>query len=217
MVATVVLIGSLDTKAREYEFVRARLLEAGVEVLLVDFGILGEPPIAPDVKAEEVAQAGGKSLKELRFAREGSDTRAVALATMEQGLAVVLQKLRAEGRCDAVFGMGGSGGSSVISGAMRSLPIGVPKLLLSTMASGNIGGYVGTRDLCVMYSITDIAGLNRVSRKILTNAASAVAGMAKGVTNRERARGPASGSRHDVWDNDAGCAADRRETGKLWI
>lgn len=179
--ATVVLIGSLDTKASEYNFVRSRLLEAGVEVILVDFGILSDPPFEPDITAQAVAQAGGANLRDLRFSREGSDTRAVALATMESGVSKILSRLREEGRCDAVFGMGGSGGSSVISGAMRSLPLGVPKLLVSTMASGNVAGYIGTRDLCIMYSVTDIAGLNRFSRKILTNAAAAVAGMARGI------------------------------------
>lgn len=181
MAPTVVLVGSLDTKANEYGFVRSRLKEAGLNVVLVDFGVLSDPPIKPDISAEEVAKAGRANLADLRFSREGSDTRAVALATMERGLSLVLNRLLEEGRCDAVFGMGGSGGSSVISGAMRSLPIGVPKLLLSTMASGNVSGYIGTRDMCIMYSVTDIAGLNRVSRKILTNAANAVAGMAMGL------------------------------------
>lgn len=175
--ATVVLIGSLDTKGREYNFVKSRLLEIGVDVLVVDFGILGNPPFKPDVTAEDVARAGGANLLDLRFGREGSDTRALALAIMERGVVKILQKLREEGRCDAVFGMGGSGGSSVISGAMRTMPIGVPKLLVSTMASGNVSGYIGTRDLCIMYSVTDIAGLNRISRKVLTNAAAAISGM----------------------------------------
>jgi uncharacterized protein (UPF0261 family) len=181
MAPTVVLVGSLDTKGREYAFVKACLQTSGVTPVVIDFGVLGEPPFTPDLAADEVARAGGASLKDLRFAREGSDTRAVALATMERGVSVILRRLRADGRCDAVLGMAGSGGSSVISGAMRCLPIGVPKLLVSTMASGNVSGYIGTRDLCVMYSVTDIAGLNRVSRKILSNAAAAAAGMAGGV------------------------------------
>lgn len=182
MTSTVVLIGSLDTKGNEYQYVKSRLQEFGVDVIMIDFGVLCDPPFKPEIPASEVALAGGVNLNDLRFAREGSDTRANALATMQKGVSVILHKLLEEGRCDAVFGMGGSGGSSVISGAMRSLPIGVPKLLLSTMASGNISGYVGTSDLCMMYSITDIAGLNRVSRKIISNAAAAVAGMAKVTT-----------------------------------
>jgi len=174
---TVALIGTLDTKGREYAFVKARLLEAGVTPIVIDFGVLGEPSIEPDISAEDVAHAAGLNLEDLRFGREGTDTRAIALASMEQGLVTIVRRLREEGRCDGILGLAGSGGSSVISGAMRALPLGVPKLLVSTMASGDIGGYVGTRDLCVMHAVTDIAGLNRVSRAILTNAARAVAGM----------------------------------------
>jgi len=181
---TIALIGTLDTKGREYAFVKARLLEAGVIPILIDFGVLGEPLIEPDISAQHVARAGGLNLEDLRFGREGTDTRAVALAAMEQGLVAIVRRLRDEGRCDGILGLAGSGGSSAISGAMRALPLGVPKLLVSTMASGDIGGYVGTRDLCVMHSVTDIAGLNRVSRAILTNAARAMAGMVRGDSDK---------------------------------
>lgn len=182
---TVVLLGTLDTKGREYKFVMDRLHEAGVESIMIDFGVLTDPEIKPDIGAQEVARLGGAKLDDLRFSREDSDTRAIALATMTKGLIEILNQLREENRCDAVFGLGGSGGSSVISEAMQSLPIGVPKLLLSTMASGNVGGYIGTKDIAIMYSITDIAGLNRVSRPILRNAAYGIAGMAKGVSAAE--------------------------------
>jgi uncharacterized protein (UPF0261 family) len=177
---TVVLMGTLDTKGREYAFVRARLAAAGVTPLLVDFGVLGEPSIKPDIGSAEVAQAGGADFHNLRFGREGSDTRAAALAIMERGLIEVLRRLREEGRCDGVLGLAGSGGSSAISGAMRSLPLGVPKLLVSTMAASvDMGAYIGTRDICIMHSVTDIAGLNRVSRTILANAAHALVGMVR--------------------------------------
>jgi uncharacterized protein (UPF0261 family) len=179
--ATIVLIGSLDTKGREYDYVRTYLKDAGANVIVVDFGILGTPFFQPDIQASEVAKEGGANLEDLRYGREGSDTRAKALSIMEIGVTRIVQRLYKEGNCDAVFGMGGSGGSSVISGAMRSLPIGIPKLLVSTMASGNVSGYIGTRDICLMYSVTDIAGLNRVSRKILNNAAAAILGMANNI------------------------------------
>jgi len=179
MAPTVVLVGSLDTKAREYAFVKERLQVAGVIPVVLDFGVLQDPPFPPDFSAEDVASAAGAKLSDLRFAREGTDTRAVALATMERGVSVILRRLVDEGRCDGVLGLAGSGGSSVISGAMRSLPLGMPKLLVSTMASGNVGGYIGTRDICIMYSVTDIAGLNRVSRMVLSNAAAAIAGMGR--------------------------------------
>jgi uncharacterized protein (UPF0261 family) len=177
---TVVLLGTLDTKAREYEFVRDRLAAAGIRPHVVDVGVLGEPGFVPDVSAAEVARAGGATLEELRFSREGSDTRAVALAAMERGAANLVRALHEQGRCDGILGLAGSGGSTVISGAMRALPLGVPKLLVSTMASGDVSRFVGTSDICLLHSVTDVAGLNRVSRRILANVADAMAGMVLG-------------------------------------
>jgi uncharacterized protein (UPF0261 family) len=182
----VVLLGTLDTKGREYGYVKERLVEAGVTPLMIDFGVLTDPPFKPDISAGDVARAGGADLAVLRSGRTGDDARAVALEAMTKGLIEILRNLLADSRCDAVIGLGGSGGSSVISEAMRSLPVGVPKLLLSTMASGDVGKYIGTKDICIMYSVTDIAGLNRISQPILRNAAYAVAGMAKGGTPAER-------------------------------
>jgi len=178
--STVVVLGTFDTKGREYGYVKECLVESGVTPLMIDFGVLADPPFNPDISARDVARAGGADLAELSSCHTGGDARAVALEVMTKGLIEILKTLREEGRCDAVFGLGGSGGSSVISEAMRSLPVGVPKLLLSTMASGDVGNYIGTKDICIMYSITDIAGLNRISQPILRNAAYAIAGMAKG-------------------------------------
>lgn len=176
---TIVLIGTLDTKGREYAFVRDRLREAGVEPLVVDVGVLGEPPFQPNVGASEVAALSGHELRELRFAREGSDTRAVALEAMARGAEILVRRLHREGRCQAILGLAGSGGSTVISAAMQVLPVGVPKLLVTTMA-GSVGArYVGTKDVCLMSAVTDIAGLNRVSRAVLANAAAAAAAMAQ--------------------------------------
>jgi uncharacterized protein (UPF0261 family) len=177
---TVVLLGTLDTKAREYEFVRDRLAASGIRPHVIDFGVLGEPGFVPDVSAAEVARAGGSALEKLRFSREGSDTRAVALATMERGAASLVRALHDQGRCDGILGLAGSGGSTVISGAMRALPLGVPKLLVSTMASGDVSRFVGTSDICLLHSVTDVAGLNRVSRGILANGVDAMAGMVRG-------------------------------------
>jgi len=178
---TVVLVGTLDTKGPEHEFVRDRLVETGVAVIVVDVGILGEPGFAPDVSAAQVARAAGTELADLRFTREGSDTRAVALGAMSRGAVVIVRDLRARGACDGVMGLGGSGGSTVVSGVLRSLPVGVPKLLVSTMASGNVRNYVGTSDVTLVYSVTDVQGLNRVSRRVLANAAHAMAGMVGGL------------------------------------
>lgn len=177
MTRIAVLIGTLDTKGREYEFVRGELESAGVAVLVVDVGVLGDPSIPVDVSAEEVADAAGERLQDLRFGREGSDTRAHALEVMSRGAVTIVANLRATGRCDGVLGLGGSGGSSLLSAVMRSLPLGVPKLLVSTMGSGDVSSYVQSSDMCIMHSVTDIAGLNRISRPILRNAAGALAGM----------------------------------------
>ena len=174
--ATVVLIGTLDTKEREYRFMHDCLRAMGVDVLVMDVGILHDPQMRPDIAASEVAAAAGVDLRDLRFSKEGTDTRAVALDTMRKGAAVILGRLLAEGRCQGVLGAGGSGGSTVIAGIMRELPLGLPKLLVTTMAA-SAAAFFGTRDLAIMHSVTDIAGLNRISRLILRNAAGAVAGM----------------------------------------
>ncbi len=175
--SSVVLVGTLDTKGLEYAFLRDCLVESGAKVLLVDVGILGAPAIEPDLSAAEVAQAGGASLDTLRFAREGSDTRAVALAVMGRGAAAIVTRLISEHRCDAILMAAGSGGGSIAAAVFSAAPLGLPKLLVTTMGQ-HLGSLPKTRDVTLMQSVTDIAGLNRVSRRILRNAAFAVAGMA---------------------------------------
>ena len=173
--ATVVLAGTLDTKGIEYAFVRDRLREQGVDVILVDAGVLGSPLVEPDITREEVAQAGGADLAELVAVGD----RGRAVEAMAGGLGAVVRRLREEGTLDGILGLGGSGGSSLITAAMRELPIGVPKLIVSTVASGDTRPYVGTVDLTMMHSVVDIAGINQISERILTNAAAAAAAMAK--------------------------------------
>jgi uncharacterized protein (UPF0261 family) len=175
-VGVVVLVGTLDTKGREYQYMRECLVAAGAEVVLVDVGVLKDPAVMPDISAAAVAAAAGTAIHDLRFTREGSETRAVALETMQKGALTILRGLIAIRRCDAVLGAAGSGGSAVISGIMRELPLGLPKLLVTTLASG-AASFFGTRDLTLMHAVTDIAGLNRFSRTILANAAYAVIGM----------------------------------------
>lgn len=177
MTATAVLIGTLDTKGREYAYVRDILAASGADVVLVDVGVLRDPDITPDISATEVAAAAGVNLAVLRGGDEGADARGSALDTMRRGAIDVVRRLREMGHCDGVLGLGGSGGSALLSAVMRSLPFGVPKVLVSTMASGDVSPYVGASDLCLIHSVTDIAGLNRISRPILRNAAGALAGM----------------------------------------
>jgi uncharacterized protein (UPF0261 family) len=172
--ATVVLVGTLDTKGTEYGFLRDRLRELGVDVLLVDCGVLGEPLLEADVAREEVARAGGADHAEL--VRAGD--RGAAVTAMGRGAAAVLARLHGEGRLDGAAAVGGSGNSSIAAAAMRDLPVGVPKLIVSTVASGDTRPYVGASDVTMTYSVVDIAGINQISAQILTNAAGAIAGMA---------------------------------------
>lgn len=181
--ATVVVAGTLDTKGREIAFVVDSVREAGADPYVIDIGVLdapGDHGVRPDVTAAQVARLGGSDLADLRAGGESGEARAAALDVMCRGLVAALQDLAAQGRCQAVLGLGGSSGTSMVAGAVQELPVGVPKLIVSTMASGEVSPYVGTRDVCLMYSVVDIAGLNRISRVVLRNAANAAAGMAAG-------------------------------------
>jgi uncharacterized protein (UPF0261 family) len=173
--ATVVLLGTLDTKGEEYDFLRRRVRKEGVDALLVDTGVLGVPLAEPDISREEVAGAAGADAQEL--AKSGD--RGAAVEAMARGAAEIVKELHAQGRLDAVLALGGSGGTAIATHAMRELPVGVPKLMVSTMASGDTRPYVGAVDVTLMYSVVDIAGLNPISERILGNAAAAAAGMAK--------------------------------------
>jgi uncharacterized protein (UPF0261 family) len=172
---TVVLIGTLDTKGGEYAYLRDRVREAGVDALLLDAGVLGTPLAEPDVAREEVARAAGADLRALAEAGD----RGAAIEAMARGAAETIKRLHADGRLDGVLALGGSGGTAIAAEAMRALPVGVPKLIVSTMASGDTRPYVGASDVTMMYSVVDIAGINPLSERILSNAAAAIAGMAK--------------------------------------
>jgi uncharacterized protein (UPF0261 family) len=172
--ATVVLLGTLDTKGREYDYLRERLRGQGVDVVLVDAGVF-EPLAEADVGQDEVAAAVGEDVAALREAGD----RGAAVDAMGRGAAAVVARLHAEGRLDGILSVGGSGNSSIAAQAMRVLPVGVPKLIVSTLASGDTRPYVGATDVSMTYSVVDISGLNRISERILSNAAGAIAGMAK--------------------------------------
>jgi uncharacterized protein (UPF0261 family) len=171
--ATVVLVGTLDTKGAENEFVRERLRAAGVDVLVVDTGVLEPPGFPPDITREEVAAAAGADFGALVAARD----RGAAITAMAEGAEVVVRRLHEDGRLDGALALGGTGGTSIATRAFRALPLGVPKLVVSTAASGNTADYIRETDLVLMPSVTDIAGLNRISTRILANAAAAMAGM----------------------------------------
>ena len=173
MSKTVVLIGALDTKGREFALVKNLIEATGLNTLVVDFGVMGAPSFEPDVKRDEVVAAGGGDLTRLAT----GDHKDEAMQTMAQGLAVVVRRLYDEGKLDGILGMGGSGGTSISTTAMRTLPVGVPKVMVSTVGGGNVSPYAGTKDITFMPSIVDVAGINSISRQIYTNAAGAIAGM----------------------------------------
>ena len=171
---TVVLVGTLDTKGREYAFLRDRIRARDVDVLLVDAGILSEPLTKPDVTRQEVAAAAGADVQALADAGD----RSAAIEVMGRGATEIILRLQAEGRLDAIGALGGTGGTTLATHVMRALPVGVPKLMVSTVASGDTSPYVGHVDVTMTYSVVDVAGINRISAKILANAAGTLVGMA---------------------------------------
>ena len=176
MAATVLLVGAFDTKGPEYAFLRERILADGIDVLTLNTGVLGSTELFPvDIEAALVATEGGS---ELSLIREKKD-RGEAMRVMADGVARLLPKLHAAGKMDGVIGMGGSGGSSVVTTGMRALPIGVPKVCISTVASGQTSAFVGAKDVVLFPSITDVAGVNRISQVIFTRAAGAICGMVR--------------------------------------
>jgi uncharacterized protein (UPF0261 family) len=168
-----VLVGTLDTKGDEYAYLRDRLRLHGVKALLVDVGTLEAPRTEPDIDRREVAAAGGIDLDELIRARD----RGRSVSAMAAAAAVLVRRLYDEGRCDGVLAAGGSGNTAIATRAMQALPVGVPKLMVSTVAAGNTRDYIGASDVALMASVTDVAGINSISARILANAAAAMAGM----------------------------------------
>jgi len=170
------LFATLDTKGHEADFLRDQLRKLGVAVTLIDTGCLGEPQVAADVTRQDLYAAAGTKLEAMRS--QGDRGLAVDLAA--RGAAVIAQRAQAAGRLSGVMSLGGSAGTTIGTAAMRALPLGVPKLMVSTLAAGNVAPYVGSKDVLMMSSVVDILGLNRISRVVLTRAAQAMAGMASG-------------------------------------
>lgn len=172
---TVALVGAMDTKGDEYAFLRSQLHDLGIATLLVDTGV-SSPTVTPvDIDRFAVAEAGGETIATLLSQAD----RGAAMATMRTGARVVVNRLAAEGRVHGALGVGGSSGTSIVAHAVTALPMGMPKLVVSTLASSDVSPFVGTSDLVMMPSITDLAGLNVISMHVLTNAAAAMAGMVR--------------------------------------
>ena len=182
----VILIGTLDTKGLELAFVRDLLQTGGLATTVIDAGVLGPPHFAPDISREQVFAAAGTSLEEVR--RENDRGKAIAAAA--EGVTQIVRKLvNPPADSEGILALGGSAGTTIGTAAMRALPFGMPKVMVSTLASGQVKQFVGVRDICMMHSVVDISGLNRISRTVLANAAGAMIGMVR-MRSEVKAQGP---------------------------
>ena len=174
MPKTICIIGAFDTKGEDHAFLREEILKRRHQILTVNVGVLGSTTLFPvDYESDAVAKAGGTSLADLRSNKD----KAAAMKVFDEGAPKLVLQLFKERKLDGMIGMGGSGGSAIIASAMRALPIGVPKVLVSTVASGDVSFYVRGKDITMMPSIVDVAGLNRISRLVYSRAAGAICGM----------------------------------------
>ena len=179
--ATIAILGTLDSKAEEHSFIAERIRERGHNVALIDVGTGGEPQITPDYSRYEVAAATGVDLRPLIERHD----RGACVVAMSEAAPIFLAQLVESGTIDGVVSLGGGGGTAIGTASMRALPIGFPKLMVSTVASGNTAHYVGTKDIVMMPSIVDVSGLNRISRTIFTRAAGAICGMVEAKIDEE--------------------------------
>ena len=179
---TILLIGSLDTKGEDYTFLKSEIEKRGFSTITVDVGVLKKPSYPPDIPADQVAEAGGTSLEELRKEHD----RGKALEVMQRGVAAVARRIwdSSTGLC-GVISLGGGGGTALGTSAMRELPMGVPKVMVSTLSSGDTSPYVQVSDIIMFPSIVDVSGVNRISRTVYTKAASAVCAMADVYLSKE--------------------------------
>src|ERR1700722_11660351 len=174
MPKTICIIGAFDTKGEDHAFLRDEIRKRGHQAVTINIGVFGSTTLFPvDYEADEVARAGGFNLAELRSARE----KATAMKAFDEAAPKLVLRLFREQKLDGIIGMGGSGGSAIIASAMRALPIGVPTVLVSTVASGDVSFYVRGKDITMIPSIVDVAGLNRISRLVYARAAGAICGM----------------------------------------
>src|SRR5579862_1588407 len=186
----IVLVGTLDTKGPELGFIRDLLHAAGLKTTVIDAGVLGPPYFTPDISSEQVFAAAGTSLEEVRLEND----RGKAIAAAAEGVTQIVRHLFGQQPgVDGILAIGGSAGTTIGTAAMRALPFGLPKLMVTTLASGQVKPFVGVRDILMMHSVVDISGLNRMSRMVLSNAAAAMIGMVKG----QGARGSGQESAED--------------------
>lgn len=169
---TIAVAGTFDTKGKEFLYVKELIEELGLKTYMINTGVFNSE-IEVDVSNKEIAKEAGYDIEDIISRRD----RAMATEALSKGMELLIPRLYAEGKFDGIISFGGSGGTSLVTPAMRALPIGVPKMMVSTMASGNVSQYVGTSDIIMMPSIVDVAGLNKISKTIFKNAVLAIAGM----------------------------------------
>jgi uncharacterized protein (UPF0261 family) len=179
---TIAVLGTFDTKGIEHSFLAETIRFFGHETLLINVGSFGEPSIKPDVTAPEVADAGGEDWPAV-FARQD---RGESVALMARAAAKYITGLAESGRIQGIISLGGGGGTAIGTAAMRALPIGFPKVMVSTLACGNTAPYLGTKDIVMVPAIVDVAGINRISRVIFENAAGAICGMVEAAEQRRQ-------------------------------
>lgn len=209
MTATILLPGTLDTKGEEYAFLRARIISLGCTVVLADVGVSAQPTIAADVTRGEIAGRAGATIDALL----ADNDRGRALAAMGDGATALALELHASGRLHGVLAAGGSGGSSIATAVMRALPIGLPKLMVSTIAAGDVAPYVGLSDIAMQFPVLDIAGLNTITRRVLDNAATAMAAMAQ----RFEQLGPVSPAASVVAISMFGVTTPAADAARHWL
>jgi uncharacterized protein (UPF0261 family) len=171
--ANIAVLGALDTKGAEVAFLRDQIAERGHAPIVIDVGVMGQAAFTPAITRTAVAAAAGHDVEKLA----GEADRGRAVTAMADGARETVAQLFAGGRIDAVIAMGGGAGTAIGTAAMRALPLGIPKVMVSTLASGDVRGFVGVKDIMMVPAIVDISGLNRISRGVFVRAAAAVCGM----------------------------------------
>jgi uncharacterized protein (UPF0261 family) len=189
MEKTILLLGTMDTKGVEFGYAKEKITDKGHHTIVIDVGILGDPLLKPDISREDVAQSAGSSLQEA--IAQGKES--VAIELMTKGAVSIVQNLYNSGKIDGILALGGSMGTSLATAVMRTLPIGMPKVMVSTMASSDVRPYVDNKDIVMIPSVADIVGLNRVTKRVLAIAAGAIVGMVTADTGPIRSDKPLIG------------------------
>ncbi len=173
MAKTIAIVGTLDSKGEEFKFLKGEIERRRHRTFVIDTGVIGDPVFKADVPRERVAEAAGTTIETLK---ERND-RGEAMTTMAKGIAEIVEIVHNNGTIDGIISMGGSAGTAVATSAMRSLPMGFPKVMVSTVAAGDTTAYVGVKDIVMIPSVVDVAGINRISRQVYANAAGVIVGM----------------------------------------